>query len=497
VRRTGLQTEVLVSLALVMLAATGIAAGVIRTSDEARLREVVGRALHAEARAPGPPSRAVYPGTLWWRVAPDGVVRPWGPVSDRIDGPSRALAEEARRTGASVLRTGGGSGAIRFATPLADDAVAVARLPEGATARLRAVPASLLLGLLALDAGVFAAFGLFLLRRRVVVPLQRVGEAARGLAEGDLGVRVPEDGVRETAALARSFNEMGEALAARTEALEKAVADLRAAHREVEEAREGLDRAERLASVGHLAAGVAHEVGNPIGAILAFLDLARRDPGISDATRTHLARAAEQGGRVRTILRQLLDFSRPAEGRIRPVDARAAAEEAVSLVRTQRRYADLAFELRTEADVPSALADPGVLGQVLLNLLLNAADAARAGAGPGRVRVTVRGTARRRRVGDPPDVRSARRRPDGVELAVSDDGPGVPEGERERVFAPFYTTKDPGEGTGLGLPNAQRGVESLGGTLALECPGELGGASFRIVLPAASAGDAQGVRGEP
>jgi signal transduction histidine kinase len=499
-RRTGLQAEVLISLALLMLAATGVAVAVVRSADEARVRDLVGRALQREARAPGPPARSIHPGTLWWRIPEDGAPRAWGPVSDRIDPLSRAVAEEARRRNASIVRPGHGSEPVRFATVLPDGSVAVARLTEEASRKLEAVPASLLLGLLAVDAIVFAAFGLALLRRRVVGPLERVAGAAGALAEGDLRVRVPEEGVRETAELAQSFNDMGEALAARTEALEKAVADLRAANRQLQEAREGLDRAERLASVGHLAAGVAHEVGNPIGAMLAFLDLAGRDPALSDASRVHLERAAQQGARVRTILRQLLDLSRPPEGRLEPVDVAAAADEAAALVRAQRAYAGIAVEVEGEAGAPFARADRGVLGQVLLNLLLNAADAIRRQRGEGRVRVRVCGASRRRRADDPPDAAPARRRPDGVAVEVDDDGPGIPEADLERVFAPFFTSKEPGEGTGLGLTNAQRLVESLGGSLTLASPGELGGASFRVVLPAepdGSAGEAQGVRAGP
>jgi len=310
-RRTGLQIEVLVSLALVMLAATGIVAAVVRSADEARLRAVVARSLQSEARAPGPPARALYPGTLWWRIPSAGPVRGWGPFSDRIDERSRALGAEARRRGATVVSPGDGREPIRFATVLTDGSIAVARLPEEASGALGAVPGALLLALLLVDAAIFTAFGLFLLRRRVVGPLHRLGAAARTLAAGDLRGRVPVEGVRETAELGHSFNEMGEALAQRNEALEKAVNDLRATNRELRDTQAGLDRAERLAAVGHLAAGVAHEVGNPIGAILAFVDLARRDPGLGDAGRSQLAKASEQGGRVRTILRQLLDFSRP------------------------------------------------------------------------------------------------------------------------------------------------------------------------------------------
>ena len=109
-RRTGLQAEVLISLALLMLASTGVVAAVIRSADEARLREVVGRSLGREARAPGPPTHSVFPGTVWWRIEGDGqptdgtgLVRPWGVRVDPIDPVSREVAAEAARLGASVL----------------------------------------------------------------------------------------------------------------------------------------------------------------------------------------------------------------------------------------------------------------------------------------------------------------------------------------------------------------------------------------------------------
>jgi len=495
--RPGLQAEVLVSLALLMLAATGVVATVIRGADEARLRDVVARSLAREAQAPGPPTHSIHPGTVWWHIDGDGRVSAWGTLVERIDPVSLEVAREARRRRASVLRPGAAGDSIRFARELGDGAVVVARVPEPASERLRPVPADLVMALLAVDAAVFTAFGFLLLRRRVVRPLQRVSEAARSLAEGELRTRVPVEGVRETAELAESFNEMGAALAHRTEALEKAVVDLRATNRELSEAREGLHRAERLASVGHLAAGVAHEVGNPIGAILALVDLARRDAGISEATRQHLERASEQGGRVRTILRQLLALSRPGGGRVQAVDLAAIAEEAAGLVSAQRRYADVDIHIDRDAAMPLALADPGALAQVLLNLLLNAGDALiEARVETPTICVTVRGVARRRRAADPPEAEPPRRAPDGVECVVADNGPGVAPADRERIFDPFFTTKDPGAGTGLGLANAQRLLESQGGALALISPGALGGASFRLVLPAAPAGSAQAVRGE-
>src|SRR6185436_16116808 len=283
----------------------------------------------------------------------------------------------------------------------------------------------------------------------VVRPLERLSRATRAVAAGDLEVRIPEEGVAETAGMARAFNEMTEALATRTDALEKAIADLRESSRNLRTARQGLERAERLAAVGRLAAGVAHEVGNPVGALLGFLDLVARDTGLSDASRAHLAKARTQVERVRSILRDLLGFARPARGECAPVDLAPVAEEVLELVRAQRRYAGVGFRIEIEGEVPAALADRAAVAQLMLNLVLNAGDAVRPGG--GEVRVCLAPSALERRASDDPVSSAGGSRIDAVQLRVEDDGPGVPAEDRERIFDPFFTTKDPGEGTGLGL----------------------------------------------
>jgi two-component system NtrC family sensor kinase len=481
-----LQTEVVLSLALVMLAASTLLAAALLHGHETRWRDLLGRALLAEAHAQPAPELALVAGTQWWELRADGGARAaWG-GGDPLDADTRALAEEALRRGEPLLRPGAVWGEIRFAAPVAPGVATAARLPAAASLRLRALPLALAGVLLALDVAVFTAFGATVLRRRVVLPLRRLAGAARGIADGGFDARVPEEGPREAAEVAAAFNEMSEALAARTAALEKAVADLRATNTELRRTRAGLDRAERLAAVGRLAAGVAHEVGNPMGALLAFVDLAGRDPGLAPASREHLARAAEQGERVRRILRQVLDFARPGAARpaSRAFDLGSVAEEAVSLVRAQRRYAALAFEVEVEGSSPPALGDPAGTAQILLNLVLNAADAVRA-AGAARVVLRVRAAVLAVRAGKAPGGAAARRAPDAVECLVADDGCGIAPEDRERVFDPFFTTKDPGEGTGLGLSNSLRLAEEMGGGLELVEPPAGLRTAFALRLPAA------------
>ncbi len=487
-RRRGIQSEVLVSLAVVMLTANALLAAFFFETHSAqteRLRGPLGRALIAEARAPVFPREPAIEAS-WWTVSPDGGVRARSLGAGPIDPASFALAAEARAAEGGLLKTGAPWQPFRFAVRLdAGGEVAVARLPA-------AVPRSGLLGLLLADVGIFALFGGYLMRRRVAAPLSRLAAAARQLAEGEPGIRVQEEGVGEVAELGWAFNEMSAALERRTGALEKAVAELRQANASLRRARAGLDRAERLAAVGRLAAGVAHEVGNPMGALLAFLDLAGRDEGLGDDGRRHLERAAREGERVRVILRQLLDFSRPPRAARSAVDLAALAEQVVELVSAQRRYDGVAIRVERADGVPSVHADPGLVVQIVLNLAINAADAVCGGPEP-RVELRIRPAVMRARSGESEEAARSRRRPDAVECEVADNGPGVPEDDRERIFDPFFTHKPPGEGTGLGLANALRLAEELGGALEYAGASDLGGASFRLRLPVEESGD-EGVR---
>jgi signal transduction histidine kinase len=220
-----------------------------------------------------------------------------------------------------------------------------------------------------------------------------------------------------------------------------------------------------------------------MGAMLAFVDLAKRDAGLGEESRSHLERALREGERVRAILRQLLDFSRPVRGACGPVDLRALCERTVSLLRAQRRYSKIAIEVASQGAPPAAWADSNGVAQILLNLLLNAADALEQTPDPA-IRVTITPAARCIRDGEERAAAAGRGRFDAVECLVADNGPGIAEEDRERIFDPFFTTKPPGEGTGLGLSNAQRLAEEFGGSLELVQASGAQGAAFALRLPA-------------
>ncbi len=465
-RRAGLQAEVVASLALIMLGSVGVLGLVLSSFDEARFHTLLTRSLQTEAKTLGSWVAPVFPGTTWWKLAEDGSVRGFGDAPGRLDPASRAIAARARRDAVAILQVGRGETPLYFAVPVSGGEIAVALIPAAATRSMRAVPQEIIAGILIADAAIFTVFGTYLLRRRVVLPLRRLVGAARHLALGEGSARVPEVGSREATDVARAFNEMAESLEARTGALIKSVSDLEHANADLRRARAGLDRSERLASVGSLAAGVAHEVGNPMGALLAFLDLAGRDPSLSGEAQNHLQRAAGEGERVRRILQQLLDFSRPPRPTAVPVDLLAIARETGELVRAQSRYRGIEISVMGTG-APDALADRSAVLQILLNLVMNACDAVKGIEGP-TIRIVVEIA------------------PDGahVECRVSDNGPGIPLVLRERIFDPFFTTKPPGEGTGLGLANAGRVAEELNGSIEFR-EGSGGGACFVLRLPTA------------
>jgi signal transduction histidine kinase len=478
--RQGVQAEVLLSLALVMVTCTGLLAAVFLQISHARidsLHGLLGRGLEAVARDPVVEVRPPEVG-LWWRLDHDARVTGLNASAELIDADTLALAREAVQLGQSLVESGAPWTPIRFAAPRQrGGGVVVARIEAP-------VSGTVLLILLVADVTIFGLFGVTLLRRRVVGPLHRLATAVREVGECDLPARVPVDGVAEIEELGATFNEMQDALAARTGALQKAVHDLRAANASLVQAREGLDRAERLAMVGSLAAGVAHEVGNPMGALLAFLDVACRDEGIGPDGRRCLERATEQGERVRIILRQLLDFSRPPQIAHHPIHLESVARQVVELVSAQKDFADIEVEIDVEDGVGLAIGDASVTSQILLNLALNAA-AAMDGSPVRKLRIEVASDVLRRRAEDGAGSQGTPTgRKDAVVCLVGDSGPGVLLDEPERIFDPFFTTKAPGQGTGLGLANARKLAGEMGGAVELVAAGsELGGALFRFSLP--------------
>jgi signal transduction histidine kinase len=305
-----------------------------------------------------------------------------------------------------------------------------------------------------------------LLLRWVGRPVERLlGAADRVQAgSGELPPLGPagEDGGPGLARAAVAFERTAGALASEQGRLQEKVAELTRTNRELAVAREELLRAERLAAVGRLAAGIAHEIGNPLGAITGYAELARAK--VTGAASTdladYLARISAESQRIDLIVRDLLDFARPAQLELGPVVVAEALEAALRLARVQPRFRAVTVATELPAELPAARADARRLAQVFLNLLLNAADAM---GGEGEIRVTGRA------VGE------------GLEVAVADGGPGIAPEALPRLFEPFFTTKAPGEGSGLGLAVCHGILDSFGGAIRAENGAR--GAVFTLSLP--------------
>ena len=328
------------------------------------------------------------------------------------------------------------------------------------------VPLLRLLGLYtALVALALLVLSYFALTRLIVRPVDQLTRAAERVAGGARRWIAPTTSVRELAELGRSLGTMTESLIREEEALRHKIGEVEAVTAGLKEAQHRLVSSERLASVGRLAAGLAHEIGNPISALIGMQDLLL-DGGLTESEqRDFVERMRRETERIHRILRDLLQFARPG-GRSssepnEPGDVAAAITDTATLVAPQKALKDVELELDIEQDLPLVRLSREQLVQILLNLLLNAADAVEGG---GHIRV------------------KAKSRGGLVELAVEDDGPGVSPTIRDRLFEPFATTKEVGRGTGLGLAVCRGLVEAAGGSITLdETPAV--GARFVITLP--------------
>lgn len=293
----------------------------------------------------------------------------------------------------------------------------------------------------------------------VVRPVRAIGVAAERASAGDLASPITLLPGNEFGRVGRSFNAMLVRLEDGRLELERRLKALETANSQLAAAQTTLIRSEKLASVGQLAAGIAHEIGNPLAAISGYNDLLV-DGGLDEEeTRDLLERNRVQLQRIRQIIRKLLDFSRDDVAAVEATSARQCLSEALDLVRAIPRARAIRFEV--QAEEAQVCAAPAELVQVLVNLVMNAVDALQ-GTEDAVVRAVVSADE------------------DAVWIAVEDNGPGIPTELRDRVFEPFFTTKDPGEGTGLGLAICARILERFGAEISVEPVA--GGSGSRFVV---------------
>jgi C4-dicarboxylate-specific signal transduction histidine kinase len=304
-----------------------------------------------------------------------------------------------------------------------------------------------------------------LLTYLIVRPISRLTRSVESLAAGAEHVSVKERGSAEATRLARTFNEMALQLRAKHDQLTSRLAELERTTQDLRNKEQQLIHGEKLASVGRLAAGVAHEIGNPLAAILGLLELLREGDLSATQSREFLQRVQRETERIHHIIRDLLDFARlsPQTGQgFETSDLRLVIDDAVNLVKPQKASKDIAIQVAIDPRTSDVLGPRHRLTQIVLNLLLNAVDALE---GKGRIEVRAE-----------PSADGA-----GVSLFVMDSGPGIADEMKDKLFDPFTTTKPAGKGTGLGLAVTHAIVQGLGGSIAVNNR-EQGGACFEVRL---------------
>jgi signal transduction histidine kinase len=243
-----------------------------------------------------------------------------------------------------------------------------------------------------------------------------------------------------------------EKLRSTVRSLEKANFDLKQAQKEI-------IRAEKLASVGRLSAGIAHEIGNPIGIIIGYLDLLKQKDIKDKEKNEFITRTEKEINRINTIIRQLLDFSRPSKEGMKAVSAHEIIKDVLNVINVQPFLSNINLELSLKAEKDIIHADPNQLRQVFLNLMINAADAVSSSEASQDGKIIIKSEVVSGSDFDFKDQETL------LKLMFIDNGVGVPKETLGNIFDPFYTTKEPGKGTGLGLSVSFMIIESMGGTI--------------------------------
>jgi signal transduction histidine kinase len=312
-------------------------------------------------------------------------------------------------------------------------------------------------------------------------PLETLAGAMRDVEKGDLSRRIPVDTVDDVGRLSQGFNRM-------LERLSQADAQIRAFNQrlaaEIEKATHDLseknatlaqlnrllndmrrDNASkvRLATLGQLAAQLAHEIGTPLSSVSGHIQLAMLQRDLPAALRERLEVSAREVERISKIVRDYLDSTRPLEPERKATELPRLLEEAVEVVRGTEQLQRATVTCEVDPALGAVVTDPGLLRQIVVNLLSNALDALDS-AGAGRVTL------------------SASAEDADVLITVSDTGHGISPEDLRRIFEPFYTTKGRGKGTGLGLAICRQLTAALGGSISVESqPGR--GSTFFVRLP--------------
>jgi two-component system NtrC family sensor kinase len=288
----------------------------------------------------------------------------------------------------------------------------------------------------------------------IATPIRTLEKISRKIAEGDFSEHIEVKGKDELASLETAFNQMEDRLKNALWSLEHTIEKLR-------EKQAQLVEAEKLALVGKLAAGIAHEINNPLTSVLTFSNLMLEQCPPDDPRHEKLKLMARETNRARTIVRQLLNFGRETVIKPERININQPVSEIADSLAAQDAFKGIGLDLKLAENLPEVNADPAQIGQVVMNLLLNAIHSITP---PGRIEVVTR------------------KIENSVEIVFKDTGAGIPEENIHKIFDPFFTTKDASKGTGLGLAVSYGIIKKHGGEI--EVASTVGkGSTFIVRLP--------------
>jgi len=299
---------------------------------------------------------------------------------------------------------------------------------------------TLLVFVLITAAGMVIAVAMgYLLGQRILKPVHRLIDVSRRVSAGDLSPEVGPISSSEIGVLQKTFQEMLSSLRERDRS-QRAESELK------------LLQSEKQASVGRLAAGVAHEINNPLTGVLTFTHMLLRREDINEEIREDLQTIADSTERVRRIVKGLLDFSRQTKIEPETTDINSLIEQTLPLVDNQALVKGVIFCFDPGKDIPLRTLDRSQVQSVLLNIILNAIDATDKG---GHINIYTR-------------LSAGPRQTKAIEVEISDSGCGIASEHMDKLFDPFFTTKEVGKGTGLGLSVSQGIIERHGGTIRVQ-----------------------------
>jgi C4-dicarboxylate-specific signal transduction histidine kinase len=299
--------------------------------------------------------------------------------------------------------------------------------------------------------------------RVTLKPLKRLLNNAEEFREDeDMLFLIHEKESDEFSRLSSSLNRMLQRIANDKKKLKDTVRSLEKTNLKLKEAQKELVKAEKLASVGRLSAGIAHEIGNPISIVTGYLELLKQQDISNNEKNDFLHRAKDEINRINKIIRQLLDFSRTSEENIKQISVHEIIDDISQITNKQPWLSYTIIELRLAAAKDTVNADSDQLRQVLINLIINASDSI--ASSPEKIKgkiYIITENIEKTFFGATEPVQM-------LKIMVTDNGPGISKADIENIFDPFYTTKEPGKGTGLGLYVCFMIIDKMGGKIEVE-----------------------------